>query len=273
MLFNTINEIILTCVMLVNGMSIEQTYPSVYNNSLVQISLDINDARRDRIRACVEIGNLALKENVDPILAIAVAKHESKFARKIVGGIGKISKPPIPKQTLANKIARLDKEEIKGSPSIGIMQVIPKWWCKLQAGREDWESKTDVLFIPKIQRSCKKKKKLKTNHYYDEQCQEIYCDQENCEYVECDLEKAGIIALQTYAKIYKKNMVQLLCHYNYGNTSKPCPAKAIKYAHSIIGDMGKINKYYKRMKKLSKLDQMILIGFSNAPLDLIMSSK
>ena len=273
MIYNTINEIILTCVMLVNGMSIEQTYPSVYNNSLVEISLNLNDARRDRIRACVEIGNLALRENVDPILAIAVAKHESKFARKIVGGIGKISKPPISKQTMANKIARLDKEEIKGSPSLGIMQVIPKWWCKLQTGRDDWQSKTDVLFIPNIQRTCKKKKKLKTNHYYDEQCQEIYCDTENCEYVECDLEKAGIIAIQTYANIYKKNMVQLLCHYNYGNTSKPCPVKSIKYAHSIIGDMGKINKYYKRMKKLSKLNQVILIGLSNAPLDLIISSK
>lgn len=273
MIYNTINEIILTCVMLVNGMSIEQTYPSVYNNSLVEISLNINEARRDRIRSCVEIGNLALKENVDPILAISIAKHESKFARKIVGGISKISKPPLPKNTLANKIVRMDKEEIKGSPSLGVLQVIPKWWCKLQTGRDDWNSKTDVLFLPKIQRSCKKKKKLKVNHYYDEQCQEIYCNLDNCEYVECDLEKAGIIAIQTYASIYKKNMVELLCHYNYGNTSKSCPSKSIKYAHSIMSDMVSINKYYKRMKKKSKLDQIIMIVFSNAPLDLIISSK
>lgn len=255
--------------MLVNGMSIEQTYPSVYNNSLVEISLNETEARRDRIRACVEIGSLALKENLDPILAIAVAKHESKFARKIVGGIGKISKSSLTKNTLSNKVPRLDKEEIKGSPSIGVMQVIPKYWCKLQSGRDDWNSKTDVLFTPKIQRTCKKKKKLKPNHFYDELCQEVYCNIDNCDYLECDLEKAGIIAIQTYASIYKKNMVQLLCHYNYGNTNKPCPTKAINYAHSIIGEMGRINKYYKRMKKLTKLDQILLIGLSNAPLDLI----
>ena len=287
MIYNTINEIILTCVMLVNGMSIEKTYPSVYNNSLVEISLDIQDAKRDRIRACVEIGNLALKENVDPILAIAVAKHESKFARKIVGGIGKISKPSISKHTQANKIARLDKEEIKGSPSLGIMQVIPKWWCKLQSGRDDWQSKTDVLFIPNIQRTCKKKKKLKTNHYYDEQCQEIYCDTENCEYVECDLEKAGIIALQTYAKIYKTKIndvnvllekkmrdriSDVLCHYNFGGRGA-CPQKSKTYSKEVIITMLSILEYYKRMKRLSKLDQIILLGLSNAPLDLIISSK
>ncbi len=273
MLQNTINEIILTCVMLVNGMSIEQTYPSVYNNSLVEISLNENEARRDRIRACTEIGSLALKENIDPILAMAIAKHESKFARKIVGGIGKISKPQIPKSISANRLLKLDKEEIKGSPSLGVMQVIPKYWCKLQSGRDDWNSKTDALFTPKVQRTCKKKKKLKPNHYYDELCQEVYCNIDNCDYVECDLEKAGIIAIQTYEKIYKKNKVQMLCHYNYGNTNKPCPTKSIKYAQSIISDMTSINKYYKRMKKLSVIDQILLIALSNAPLDLIISSK
>jgi hypothetical protein len=257
-MISTINELILTCAMLVNGIGIEHdvVYPSVYNNSLVEINMGAMESKKDRIRACVEIGELAIKSNIDPSMAIAIAKHESKFIRKIVGGLDR---------------SALKKHEITGSPSLGIMQVIPKWWCKLQTGREDWDSKTDVLYIPKTQRSCKKKKKQ--NHYFNEDCENIYCDKENCDFIECDLEQAGIIALSTYINIFKKDAIQVLCHYNYGNTNKACPSKSIKYANSIISDMGKINTFNKRLNKKSKWYIYFMLMVSNAPLELMLDSS
>jgi len=272
-MYNTINELILTCAMLVNGMGIEKdvVYPSVYNNSLIEINLSASESKKDRIKACVEVANLAVRSNIDPILTIAVARHESKFVRKIIGGIGKISFNKPLKEIPANTKRTLEKKEIAGSPSLGVMQVIPKWWCKLQKNRQDWDSKTDVLFLPKIQRSCKKKKKQ--NHYFNEDCVQIYCDLENCDFIECDLEQAGIIALQTYIKVFKKDLVQVLCHYNYGDTNKSCPKKSITYANSIIKEMGSINSYFKKLKKKSKWYIYFMLLVSNAPLELVLDSS
>lgn len=251
----TINDIFFICNLLVNGMTLPTTdYLSFKDNELIKTSE--YQTATDKVISCAEVGIKALHYKLDPVMAIAIAKRESKFTRDIVGGLNN--------NTVLNKYFKLLAQEFKPEipqdisgkssrdPSVGLMQVIPKYWCKEQTNQSIWNSRTNILYLPKTPRECFNKKrkalKLKQNHFFNELCEQKYCDDENCIKKECDLQYAGMIALRTYYRIYRKDNLQLICHYNLGQL-KPCPTSALNYAKEIIGSMDSINKKLKTRKK------------------------
>lgn len=180
---------------------------------------------------CIRVGLSATAfEGIDPLLAIAVAEHESDFIDGIIH-----------------------------QENIGVMQANPKYWCKLEKEVSNWDSPSQYLWIPSQKQNnspnqkCKKARKTLPHQYFDfDECKPKNCDQENCTLVSCDLVRAGMLALD-YNK--NRNLKKMLYDYNRGyycNTSKfkegseeqqKCIQKGQDYASTIL-------KRYKDLKTL-----------------------
>jgi hypothetical protein len=204
----TIKDIILICASMIENTDIKYDAKfNIYNqySEKIEVSYTPQEFKDIRLNSCIVIGEKALKLNFDPILAMSVGLHESKFHKDIVG-----------------------------DGSIGVMQVIPKYWCKLQT-KVNWLSKSQYQWTPKQEKTCKKK--LKPNQYYDDKCKPTICDSINCDMVKCDLEEAGIIALSLNKK---KNLRDMLFRYNKGNRcdklvdKAKCIESGYKYADSVL---------------------------------------
>jgi hypothetical protein len=221
----TLKEIIFICASIADNSNIDSPLKhQIYNEQSEKVSVLLTPEQHkiDVLNGCIEVGQKALDLNIDPILAIAVGHHESKFIRNIIGG-----------------------------GSIGMMQAIPKYWCKLEVG-EDWDSPSQFLWLPIKPRPDKcKKKRVKVNQYMGEDCKVRKCDLVNCILKVCDLEKAGILALLANKK---KNMREMLFSYNKGNTCNTskdkdkCIKSGYRYADSIISEY----KLYKKKLKQAK---------------------
>lgn len=211
----TIKDIILICASMIEDTDIKYDVKfNIYDiySKKIEVSYTPQELKDQRLNGCITVGQKAIVIGLDPVLAMSVGLHESKFHKDIVG-----------------------------DGSIGIMQVIPKYWCKLQA-KVNWVSKSQYQWSPKEQTSCKKK--LKPNHYYGDKCKPTLCDSIHCDMVSCDLEEAGVIALLTNKK---KDLREMLFRYNKGNRcdklvdKTKCIESGYKYADSIL----KIYKKYR----------------------------
>ena len=222
----TIKEIVFICSTILNDANTENPVKhQVYNENTqkIEVVLTQQENRDQILNGCILVGQKALDMKVDPILAIAVAYHESQFRKDIIGG-----------------------------GSIGMMQVIPKYWCRLDTEVEDWYSPSQFLWLPIKPRPDKcKKKRLKPNHYFNEICKQFICDIGNCIKKNCDLERAGMLAL---LEVKNKNLKEMLFRYNKGNqcdkitdTDKKdkCIKSGYKYADSVLG---LYNRYKKKLK-------------------------
>ncbi len=222
----TLKEIVFLCASILDDSNTEIPLKhNVYNQQTEKVSvlLTTDEHKKDMLNGCIDIGQKAISMNIDPIIAIAVGYHESQFYKNIIGG-----------------------------GSIGMMQVIPKYWCRLETEVEDWNSPSQYLWIPIKPRPDKcRKKKLRVNHYMNEDCISRICDLNNCVLKTCDLERAGVIAL-LYVK--SKNTREMLFKYNKGLTcdrisnidkKNECIKSGYKYADSVLS---LVKKYNKRLK-------------------------
>ena len=222
-----IKEIIFLCHFIVNDFTLQTDVKySIYDesNTKIQKILSIKDTKDVMLNSCIKIGKDSLDKNLDPILAISVGFHESKLFKDIIG-----------------------------DGSIGTMQVIPKYWCKLQSDVDIWDSPSQFLWIPIKPKPDKcRKKRLKPNHYFDTNCKQTYCDKISCQLKVCDLEVSGILALLSNKS---KNLKEMLYKYNKGNQciNEKDPIKKANCIKSGYSYADRVLKLYKRFNKAIKL--------------------
>jgi len=125
MLLSTIKDLAFVCSTIVSGINVgETTDYKVYNeqSKIVAVQKNKTEMQASMFLGCMGIGIKSLNENLEPEIGIALGWHESKFHQNIVSDVS--------------------KGQI---PSIGMMQIIPRTWCKLEQQVESWKSKSQFF--------------------------------------------------------------------------------------------------------------------------------
>lgn len=157
MLLTTIKDLAFVCTTVVSSINVgETTDYKVYNeqSKIVTVQKNKLEMQTNMFLGCMEIGIKSLSSGLEPEIGIALGWHESKFHSDIVSDVS--------------------KGQI---PSIGMMQVIPRTWCKLEQQVDSWGSRSQ-FFQDRV----------------------------------CDLERAGIIAILSAKnqKGMRKSRVKIL---------------------------------------------------------------
>jgi hypothetical protein len=189
------------------------------------------DYKEMAYRNCILVSEEALKAGIDPLLANAIPPSESAF-----------------------------RSDIAKAGNIGVMQVVPKYWCAEQGIK--WISPAPFQWEPRIDKSdiCKKKK-LKVNFYFDGNCKPQKCSEGHCNLITCNQIRAGVLALATLKK-QAETLHDALFLYNKGYScqdpkksakeQQTCTANGEKYAKAVSGRYDQNKELVERIKKMKK---------------------
>lgn len=259
MFLTTIKDLTFVCTTIVSGINVgEITDYKTYNeqSKIVTVQKNQIEMRTSMFLGCMEIGLKSINENLDPAIGIALGWHESKFHNNVVSD-GQI-------------------------PSIGMMQISPRTWCKLEQQVDSWKSKSQffedkecdleragilAILYSKNQRGMKKSRVKILKEIVDR----VLASNELDADLKIELEKKehlskwssyttnqkNNILTHYYAKKYEgkkgRNLEHPLflpfCHYNGGNI---CRESSFAYANAVISKVDQIQKMMHRNQETQK---------------------
>jgi hypothetical protein len=271
MLLATLKDLAFVCSTIVGSLNAETSAEyNVYNeqSKLIKIQQTSWKQKTDMILGCMEIGAKSIEKGLDPEIAIAIGWHESKFHRNIVS------------DTSGGK-----------TPSIGMMQIIPKTWCRIEQNVETWKSKSQyfqdrtcdlenagilAILSLKTQPNMKKgrvrilkdlvSRVLESNSFEDSLKEYLSKNKHIEKWNTYTNTQKNNVLLHYYSNKYdsKKGrnldnpLFLPLCHYNAGNI---CRESSFEYANAVIGKINTIKKLNKE-KKANKEDKLELVLLS-----------
>ncbi len=267
MFLTTVKDLAFVCSTIVSSINVgETTEHKVYNEQSKIVTIQKSKAamQSDMFLGCMEIGIKSFNEGLEPEIGIALGWHESKFYRNVVSDVS--------------------KGQI---PSIGMMQVIPRTWCKLEQQVESWKSKSQffgdkvcdleragilAILSTKNQKGMKKNRvkilkeivdRVLTSNEFDSELREnLEKNKHLSKWTSYTSTQKNNILTHYYSKKYEskngRNLEHPLflpfCHYNGGSV---CRESSFAYANAIISKVEQIRKmmqpkFEKKMKNKEK---------------------
>ena len=262
MLLATVRDLAFVCTTVVSGINVgETTDYKAYNeqSKIVTIQKSKIEMQASMFFGCMEIGIKSLAEGLDPEIGIALGWHESKFHHDVVSDVS--------------------KGQI---PSIGMMQVSPRTWCKLEQQVESWKSKSQffedkvcdleragiiAILSSKNQKGMKKgrvkilkeivDRVLVSNEFDSDLKATLEKNKHLGKWASYTSAQKNNILTHYYAKKYEgkkgRNLEHPLflpfCHYNGGNV---CRESSFAYADAIISKVEQIRKMLRKSRETNK---------------------